>query len=240
MVIAAALVCYLYPRHSFKEYRNVNEQARLYLVKAVVEDGVLNIDRGIREYGDLQDKAVKDGHFYCDKPVGLSAVAVPVYWVLHLLSFGHPWTMQGMRYALTLFCVTLPAIVLLFLLERHWRGRGATSWLVGLGLPFYALGSIAFTYSTQFVGHRSARCSRSRTSSCRAISEGRPACGESPARGSARGARAITDYFSALVHPTISPSTRSGIRPVSAWFRSARGRTVLRAASALTTCSRSA
>jgi hypothetical protein len=60
-VIAIALVCCLYPRHSWKTYRNVNEQARLYLVKAVVEEGVLNIDNGIKTLQRLQDKATKDG-----------------------------------------------------------------------------------------------------------------------------------------------------------------------------------
>ena len=46
-VIAVVLVCCLYPRHSWKTYRNVNEQARLYLVKAMVEEGVINIDNGM-------------------------------------------------------------------------------------------------------------------------------------------------------------------------------------------------
>src|SRR6185295_9060614 len=69
--IVAFAICALYPRHSYVEYRNVNEQARLYLVKAIVEEGTLQIDGGIAKYGDLQDKAVRDGHFYCDKPVGL-------------------------------------------------------------------------------------------------------------------------------------------------------------------------
>src|SRR4029453_11162032 len=99
-VIAVALVCAVYPRHSWKTYRNGNEQARLYLVKAMVEEGVLNIDSGIKTYGDLQDKATKDGHFYCDKPVGLSVLAVPVYFVLYHAGriVGYGWGRQARGY----------------------------------------------------------------------------------------------------------------------------------------------
>src|SRR5262245_29566982 len=120
IVIAAALVCCLYPRHSWKTYRNVNEQARLYLVKAVVEEGVLNIDTGIKTYGDLQDKATKDGHFYCDKPIGLSVLAIPVWFVLHHGSrlLGLTWSLQAMRYALTIACVILPTLGLLVVMDR--------------------------------------------------------------------------------------------------------------------------
>src|SRR5436190_10729331 len=109
VLIALCFLCALYPLHSWRSYRNVNEQARLYLVKAVVEEGALDIDKGIQTYGDLQDKATKDGHFYCDKPIGLSVVAVPVWFVLYhggrLL--GVAWSLQAMRYALTVLCVTL-------------------------------------------------------------------------------------------------------------------------------------
>src|SRR5262249_25915211 len=124
--------------------------------KAVVEEGVLNIDSGIKTFGDLQDKATKDGHFYCDKPLGLSVVAVPVYFVLYNAGrlFGYEWSLQAMRYVLTILCVTLPTIGLLLMIDRYWRRLGAAEWLVGLGLVAYALGTIAFTYSTQFLGHQ--------------------------------------------------------------------------------------
>jgi hypothetical protein len=218
-VIAIALVCCLYPRHSWKTYRNVNEQARLYLVKAVVEEGVLNIDKGIETYGDLQDKATKDGHFYCDKPVGLSVLAVPVYFVLYHVGqiFGVEWTLQAMRYTLTILCVTLPTIGLLFVIDRYWWRMGAPEWLAGLGLVAYALGTIACTYSTQFLGHQLAAVLAFAHFALSRDFEGRVPSWKLLAAGGLAGLGAITDYFSAIVHLIIIASYVTKIRPVTSW-----------------------
>jgi len=219
VVIAIALACYLYPQHSWKQYRNVNEQARLYLVKAVVEEGVLNIDTQIKVYGNLQDKAMRDGHFYCDKPVGLSALAVPVYAILHSGGrfFGYDWTIQRMRYTLTILCVTLPSILLLFLLDRYWRGLGAAEWLVGVGLLAYGLGSIAFTYSTQFVGHQLGAVLAFAHFFLSRGFVGRVHWSKLLLAGALAGLGAITDYFSAFMHVTIIVSYITRIRSLTAW-----------------------
>ena len=227
-MIAVALVCSLYPRHSWKTYRNVNEQARLYLVKAVVEEGVLNIDNGIKTYGDLQDKATKDGHFYCDKPVGLSVIAVPIYFVLYHVGrlFGYEWSLQATRYALTIFCVTLPTIGLLFMIDRYWRRLGAPGWLVGLGLVAYALGTIAFTYSTQFLGHQLAAVLAFTHFAISRDFEGRVPWWKLLAAGALAGLGAIMDYFSAIVQLIIIASYVTKIRPVTSWAPFVAGGTV--------------
>lgn len=219
VAIVVALACCLYPQHSWKTYRNVNEQARLYLVKAVVEEGVLNIDTGIKTYGDLQDKATKDGHFYCDKPIGLSVLAVPVYAVLYHTGriFGYEWSMQAMRYALTILCVTLPTIALLLVIDRYWRRLGAPGWLVGLGLIGYALGSIAFTYSTQFLGHQLAAVLVFAHFVLSRDFEGRVDWWKLLLAGALAGLGAITDYFSAIVHLVIIASYVTKIRPLWTW-----------------------
>ena len=219
VVIAIAFVCYVYPQHSWKQYRNVNEQARLYLLKAVVEEGVLNIDTGIKNYGNVQDRAMRDGHSYCDKPVGLSATAVPIYAVLHSVGrfFGYDWTIQRMRFALTIFCVTLPTVLLLFLLDRYWKSLGAPEWLVGLGLLAYGLGSIAFTYSTQFVGHQLAAVLAFAHFFLSRRFVGRVHWTKLLLAGTLAGLGAITDYFSAFIHLAIIMSYITRIRPLTAW-----------------------
>lgn len=219
VAIAIALACYLYPQHSWKDYRNVNEQARLYLVKAVVEEGVLNIDSGIKTYGDLQDKAARDGHFYCDKPIGLSFLAVPVYWLLHLAGrmVGYAWTLQGMRYALTVFCVSIPTILVLLLLDRYWRRLGAPAWLAGFGLLAYGLGTMAFPYSTQFVGHQLAAVLAFSHFFLTRDFDARTPAWKLLLAGALAGFGAITDYFSALIHVAILASYATKIRPFRAW-----------------------
>ena len=36
LAIGVALFCFVYPQHAWTAYRNVNEQARLYLVRALM------------------------------------------------------------------------------------------------------------------------------------------------------------------------------------------------------------
>src|SRR5690349_18883216 len=85
LVLAATFVAEAWCFHSWSRGRNANELSRLYLVKAIVEDHTLAIDRQIKTHGDMQDKAAFAGHAYSDKPVGLALLGVPVYCVMHVL-----------------------------------------------------------------------------------------------------------------------------------------------------------
>lgn len=53
-----------------------NQNSRLALTRAVVEQGVLSIDDSHHTTGD---KSVRDGHYYSDKAPGASFLAVPAY-----------------------------------------------------------------------------------------------------------------------------------------------------------------
>jgi hypothetical protein len=67
------LACYGYflPR-----WADWNQNSRLNLVLAIVDDGTLAIDRYVANTGDY---AKFNGHYYSDKAPGLSFLAVPVY-----------------------------------------------------------------------------------------------------------------------------------------------------------------
>jgi hypothetical protein len=154
------LVLLLYPTYSWQRYHNVNESGRLYLVKAVVENHVLHIDDQINRYGDLHDKAAAGGHYYCDKAVGVSFFAVPLYFLMHTVGhwFEFTWTLEAIRYVLAIFCVALPTIVLLVAMIQMWMSEGSNGqpnpYLITFCMSAYILGTPAGIYSVQFMGHQ--------------------------------------------------------------------------------------
>ncbi len=219
LVPGMILFCLIYPRHDFTYYSNVNESARLYLVMAAVDQGVLHIDDGLKRFGDVIDKAEHGGHFYCDKPIGLSLVATPVYVVLKALgaATGHIWTLGELRYFLTIYCVTLPTVMLCIGLRRYWREVSGDAVMAEFAIVAYALGTIAFTYSTQFMGHQlAAVLAATHFLLARGVTD-KTSIRRAAAMGLLAGLGAITEYFSALVHVIIALSYLRRMRPWSAW-----------------------
>jgi hypothetical protein len=156
LTLGAILLCYLFPLHTWTGYRNINEVSRIYLTQAIVDEGTLSIDDQLRRYGDVDDKAVHSGRFYTDKPVGLSFLSLPVYAVLRACGrlLERSWTLQQVRYALTVCCVSIPSLLLAALLLRYWCELTESLELVLFGVLAFALGTIACVYSTQFMGHQ--------------------------------------------------------------------------------------
>ncbi|HSP05651.1 MAG TPA: hypothetical protein VLR94_00665, partial [Acidobacteriota bacterium] len=50
-LIMIALLPFLFFFQAFPNYRNPNEQSRLLLASAIVDDGTLQIDRALERYG---------------------------------------------------------------------------------------------------------------------------------------------------------------------------------------------
>lgn len=74
-VLLAMFACsYVY----FIDQPSWNQSSRFALTRAVVDHGTLDIDA---DHIITGDKSYKDGHFYCDKAPGVSALAMPGYWV---------------------------------------------------------------------------------------------------------------------------------------------------------------
>ncbi len=216
LLFGTILLVSIYPLHSFRNYRNVNETARVYLVQAAVREQVLHIDSGIAEYGDVHDKAEHDGHFYCDKPIGLSLAAVPVYGLMYGFerAVGRSWTLQETRYLLALLCVTLPSLWLAYLLYGFWSRLTSDPWLAGFSVLAYGLGTIACVYSTQFMGHQlSALLVFWHFVRSRKFDESAPASGLF-ACGLLSGFGAITQYFSSFAHLIIALSYLLRVRPI--------------------------
>jgi len=124
-----------------------NQNVRMDLTRAIVEQGTLNIDAYHRNTGD---KSSFGDHYYCDKAPGVSFVAVPAYAAFRWLG-GRD--LDRAAYVSTLFAVALPSAlgVLAFFWLVSLLGGGGLPRL-GLALA-YALGTLAFPYATFFYGH---------------------------------------------------------------------------------------
>lgn len=216
LLLSVILLCYALPMHSWQRYRNVNESVRIYLVDAAVREHHLYIDSQIAQYGDLQDKAKGGGHFYSDKPIGLSLIAAAPYaGAVALEHAGVPrLPLQGARYYLTLICVSLPSVLAAGLLYRYWRRAGIGWRLAAFGLLSYSLGTIAFTYSTQFVGHQLAADLAVFHFTLSRSFRGKTPAGALLLAGALAGLGALTDYFSAFIHLFIGLSYLTTVRPI--------------------------
>jgi len=133
-----------------------NQNARFDLVRALVEHGTLTIDAYAE---NTEDKAERDGHFYSDKAPGVSLMAVPMYAVLHAVA-GHLRETDRFQawasYLCTLWAVSLPSAVGVVMLYLLYGVLGLPP-LVGAAVALaYALGTLAFPYSTLLYGHQPA------------------------------------------------------------------------------------
>jgi hypothetical protein len=156
---AGLMFVYLYTFPYTEKTHNANELPRIYLVQAIVDRGVLNIDEGVRRYGYVVDTASYDGHYYSNKAPGLSLLGVPVYAVQrawHRLTGQAPPTLREQTFALRLFCVSIPQLLFLIVV---WHLSGFFSddkdarraALVG-----YALGTLALPFSLLYMSHQPA------------------------------------------------------------------------------------
>jgi hypothetical protein len=143
-----------------------NTESHLYPAFSIVDHHTLAIDR---YQAGLGDKSYARGHYYSDKAPGLSLLAVPVYAVLRLVLpsvKGHQYVlykhlgyyisqdMVYLRYAITYLLVIMPSAALVWLLWLFLaRISGKEGWSLLLA-AVYALGTIAYVYSTWFFSHQ--------------------------------------------------------------------------------------
>ena len=121
-------------------YPNPNEVVRLYLTRAIVDEGTFQIDGMIKKFGDVEDKSAFKGHFYCDKAPGVSFAAVPVLAVAKL--FGDV-DMKTARHLSWLAVIALPSLLLLLALWRFFGRFGlACLFFFGHSAQSSSLGTI--------------------------------------------------------------------------------------------------
>lgn len=153
IIFLMTFVAYSYFFHRFR-FWGVN--SRLALTYAIVDKGTLRIDDYVNHpWYETQDRAYYHGHYFSDKIIGLSLLAVPVYWGIERAAglVGKDPKPDLSRYGITVATVSLPAALLAVVLLRI---------LTLLGLPpptscavvlFFAFGTILFPFSSLFYAY---------------------------------------------------------------------------------------
>lgn len=154
----AALVCVILVAYAYfvpppsPEYFGTNVSVRFYLTKSLALDKSFTIEKYYR--GGI-DAAYFQGHYYSGKAPAASFLAVPVYWCA--------WHTMGRFYAipdwvylyLVQVCViALPSMLMALLMHAFLCRFVPSEWYADLIVIGYSLGTMAFPYSTQFVGHQ--------------------------------------------------------------------------------------
>jgi hypothetical protein len=150
LVAIAGIYLYLFPY--FPRIQSANELPRVYLVKAIVEDGTFAIDRQVARYGGTSDLSRWDGHLYQNKAPGSSLLVVPVYAAVRLVASD-----PGLAFSMWLCRIVagvIPALLFLWLLWRFLERFTPEPEIRRLVLVAYALGSMAMTYALLYYSHQ--------------------------------------------------------------------------------------
>jgi hypothetical protein len=177
LIFVLLLVCYAYVLPRWADW---NQNSRLNLVLAIVDDGTTSIDRYVANTGDY---ALYNGRAYSDKPPGLALLAMPAYRLLSPIldlppvrerlaavsggdAFGDTLRAEGsglreekLRFALTQYLLTLlavatPTAALGALLYLALLRLGIDGTPATLGALAYGLGSSAAPYAANFYSHQ--------------------------------------------------------------------------------------
>jgi len=150
LVAIAAAYLYLFPY--FPSMRSANELPRIYLVKAMADDGTFAIDRHVPPGDNNPDISPSGGHKYSNKAPGSSMLALPAYWVVRVVA-GEP--KLATTFWLARFVTGIVPTILFLNLLWGFLARFAPDPAVRrLVLVAYALGSMAMTYSILFFSHQ--------------------------------------------------------------------------------------
>ena len=140
----------------YQQINNPNENARIWMVRAIVDFHELRINRASQELGYVNDKVVVDGRLYSGKAPGTSFLGVPVYAAQKLAARALGYkalSKRAITLALRIFAVGVPLSIFLFFFAR-WveriTGSSAARDLLVTGL---GLGTILYPYGVIFVGH---------------------------------------------------------------------------------------
>ncbi len=144
---------YVFPYQS--RINNPNENVRLYMTAALVEEGGYEIDSMRERWGWVNDAAVLGGHAYSVKAPGTSLLGVPAY-ALYLHGarlLGRPFDRTEALWACRVFASVLPTLVWLFFFHRWLARRSERALLCDAVFLSVALGSLLYGYALVFVSH---------------------------------------------------------------------------------------
>lgn len=156
-----ALVAFLYLATSpfFAQINNPNEMVRVYASRAYVESHRFVINQVERDWGYVNDKAIRDGELYSGKAPLQTLIGIPIYAIAPklLAALDLPQEKRQLVMVLRLFGSTSIAILFAFALLRWVKTRGDELGLppgvsTSLGLAI-TLGTMLYPYGLLFTGH---------------------------------------------------------------------------------------
>jgi len=123
--------------------------------RALVDFGEVSLNRAMRVYGPVGDLSYRDGQFYPSKAPFLSFAAAPIYAVLRSLAGNTIGAVPEIPLVFfgRLFLTVVPTLIVLGLLRR-FLATYVDGAVADLFVVFYALGTLAFSYSLQFLSHQ--------------------------------------------------------------------------------------
>ncbi len=136
----------------FAKFQNWNDNSKLDLTRAIVDEHRFEIDSYINNTGD---RAYYNGHYYCDKALGASFLTVPVYAVFKLF-FGMPDTdlkLRFLEFMIMVFSSILFSaflVVLIYKISRFFLKKESQRMLITI---IFGLGTIIFVYATIYYHH---------------------------------------------------------------------------------------
>lgn len=133
-----------------------NGNSRLALTRAIVEQGSLSIDAYHEAPGwATGDKAYFGGHYYSDKAMGASILAVPVYYlVLRIAGFlGLGLTTEAIKHLLTTAVMGGTFALAGMSMFSISRMLGRRPWPAALLTVCVGFGTMLWPYSAVFYGH---------------------------------------------------------------------------------------
>jgi hypothetical protein len=137
---------------SFHPYPYDNVVTRWVLARQIVEQRTVRIDPYVRL---TSDRAVSDGHSYCDKAVVTSALAVVVYRPFHFLAHAGRWASRDWFPAAARYvaerCVVGGSFVLI--LGALWMQLREDEVAARVAVLALGLASILLPYATLLYGH---------------------------------------------------------------------------------------
>ncbi len=152
VVAAAYLVTFPY----FERLNNPNENVRVWTTRAIVMHGTFAIDAVERDWGEVKDRAAKDGRRFSSKAPGTSLLGVPVLWAhtkLAALAGAHAPSKQATTWVLRVFTVALPLAIFLLVFARRVEAETGSPWARDLLVGGLGIGTLMYPYGLLFVGH---------------------------------------------------------------------------------------
>jgi hypothetical protein len=124
-----------------------NQNSRFDLVRAIVEDGSIRIDKYRRNTGDLSKR---EGHYYCDKAPGVSFLAVPGY----ALTRGLGATLATSAWFAAVVAVGVPSAIAAVMLALLLAAMGVRAGPACAAAAAWSLATLAWPYGTLLYGHQ--------------------------------------------------------------------------------------